>query len=398
MHVLSNEAEIDNIHCAGYMAADGICSMAENNFAKMTSDISTVGMTGIDFSFWYLCGGESGTNFGEVYYSTDGGTNWLLKQTNYSGMTGWTQETLTDAAWENQTTLRFAFRFVNNVASAPSDPSFSIDDVEVTASAGSSNTITTVDDVAPGEWCSGTTQSLQVNFIATGTFNASNVYMAELSDETGSFASPQTIGSLTSSSNGALAITATVPGSVNAGNGYRVRVVSSDPQVIGSDNTTDLISYDPPSVTLNTFTNVCDDTPVFQLTGGSPSGGTYSGTGVSGGNFDPSVAGVGTHTITYSYTNGNGCTGSQSQSLVVDPCSSLDELESYFIIYPNPVSKELFVQTNLVTEKLTLIDVTGRQVLNADESILDVSQLSKGVYVLRITVGNNQIEKRIIVD
>ncbi len=63
-----------------------------------------------------------------------------------------------------------------------------------------------------------------------------------------------------------------------------------------------------PTVTLAQFTAVCEGTGIFQLSGGSPSGGTYSGTGVVGGFFDPAVAGVGIHSITYTYTDANGCT------------------------------------------------------------------------------------------
>lgn len=55
------------------------------------------------------------------------------------------------------------------------------------------------------------------------------------------------------------------------------------------------------NVTLTPFNAVCANTPDFTLTGGSPSGGTYSGTGVSNGVFSPSSAGTGTHTITYTY-------------------------------------------------------------------------------------------------
>ncbi|MFZ4707518.1 MAG: hypothetical protein ACOYMF_16080, partial [Bacteroidales bacterium] len=47
--------------------------------------------------------------------------------------------------------------------------------------------------------------------------------------------------------------------------------------------------------------------PAFALTGGSPTGGVYSGPGVAGGTFTPATAGVGTHTITYTFTDGNGC-------------------------------------------------------------------------------------------
>ncbi len=74
-----------------------------------------------------------------------------------------------------------------------------------------------------------------------------------------------------------------------------------------------------PSVSLSTFSSVCTSTSPFVLTGGSPSGGTYSGTGVSAGQFSPSTAGAGTHTITYSYTNVNSCTNSASSSITVIP-------------------------------------------------------------------------------
>ena len=43
--------------------------------------------------------------------------------------------------------------------------------------------------------------------------------------------------------------------------------------------------------------------PVVPLVG-SPAGGTFSGSGVSNGVFDPAAAGAGTHTLTYTYNNG----------------------------------------------------------------------------------------------
>jgi hypothetical protein len=45
----------------------------------------------------------------------------------------------------------------------------------------------------------------------------------------------------------------------------------------------------------------------YTLTGGAPSGGTYSGAGVSGGTFSPLVAGIGAHVITYT-ANGDAAT------------------------------------------------------------------------------------------
>ena len=56
---------------------------------------------------------------------------------------------------------------------------------------------------------------------------------------------------------------------------------------------------------LSELDNICgDDSPEFELEGGNPSGGTFSGNGVNNGVFDPKIAGVGTHNITYTYTLG----------------------------------------------------------------------------------------------
>lgn len=66
------------------------------------------------------------------------------------------------------------------------------------------------------------------------------------------------------------------------------------------------------TVTLSPFNAVCANTPDFTLTGGSPLGGVYSGTGVSNGKFSPVTAGTGTFTITYTYSG-----VSATQSVIV---------------------------------------------------------------------------------
>lgn len=59
------------------------------------------------------------------------------------------------------------------------------------------------------------------------------------------------------------------------------------------------------------------------LSGGSPSGGVYSGPGVTDDNngmtysFDPSVAGIGIHTLTYTFTDSNTCTNMASDYVEV---------------------------------------------------------------------------------
>lgn len=86
-----------------------------------------------------------------------------------------------------------------------------------------------------------------------------------------------------------------------------------------SASATSAIVVNPlPSVSLGNFTPTCSNTTPFNLSGGTPAGGTYSGTGVSGSSFNPSIAGVGTTTISYAYTNANGCTNSAQSQITVN--------------------------------------------------------------------------------
>jgi len=58
---------------------------------------------------------------------------------------------------------------------------------------------------------------------------------------------------------------------------------------------------------------------------GSPSGGTFSGPGVSGNTFSPSGAGVGTHTIVYEASAGVNCTKTTSIQVVVNANPSAND-------------------------------------------------------------------------
>jgi hypothetical protein len=73
-----------------------------------------------------------------------------------------------------------------------------------------------------------------------------------------------------------------------------------------------------PSVSLSPISTVCANTGPVQLSGGSPAGGTFSGNGVGGTVFYTGIAGPGQHSITYTYTNPQGCSNSTSQSITVN--------------------------------------------------------------------------------
>jgi gliding motility-associated-like protein len=70
-----------------------------------------------------------------------------------------------------------------------------------------------------------------------------------------------------------------------------------------------------PTVSAGTYSPVCEDAPLVALIG-TPVGGTFTGTGVSGSNFNPAA---GTQTLMYNYTDANGCVGSATATITVHP-------------------------------------------------------------------------------
>ena len=73
--------------------------------------------------------------------------------------------------------------------------------------------------------------SVKLSFDARGTYNAGNIFKAELSDANGSFASPLVIGSYTGTASAI--ISAVLPNIVAGGTNFRVRVSSTNPVVTG---------------------------------------------------------------------------------------------------------------------------------------------------------------------
>jgi PKD repeat protein len=72
---------------------------------------------------------------------------------------------------------------------------------------------------------------------------------------------------------------------------------------------------------LSSDTTYCNTPGLVGLPSASPIGGSWSGNGVQGNSFDPiGAGGVGNYTLTYSYTNGNGCTNNYDITVtIVDP-------------------------------------------------------------------------------
>jgi gliding motility-associated-like protein len=99
---------------------------------------------------------------------------------------------------------------------------------------------------------------------------------------------------------------------------YTVRLSDANPNNTPVTATITINITGGPSVSLNPFPSTCINELPFQLSGGQPIGGVFSGTGVVGNNFDPAVAGIGSHIITYTFTDANLCVGEATQTIVVN--------------------------------------------------------------------------------
>lgn len=162
---------------------------------------------------------------------------------------------------------------------------------------------------------------------------------------------------------------------------------------LGCDSTiyTHLFVNPLPLVSLTLDTTVCINWLFFDLFGGSPAGGTWSGLGVSGSQFEPASLPPGNYIITYIFVDSNFCLASASDTIIVDLCTGLQEINGEAIsIYPNPTTDNLNVQFTLANETTSyqIIDTKGSVLingpLNQSNLAIPVNQLSNGIYFIQI--------------
>ncbi|MBL4668337.1 MAG: hypothetical protein JKY30_03645 [Flavobacteriales bacterium] len=120
-----------------------------------------------------------------------------------------------------------------------------------------------------GSFCPG--ETIFVGFLGKGFFNSGNIFTAQLSDASGSFASPISIGTVDLSAvmiYKAGIITATIPGGISSGSAYRIRVVASNPNLISPDNGFDISiqSIQTPTLSLDGNSGLCGNNNVNLFT------------------------------------------------------------------------------------------------------------------------------------
>jgi hypothetical protein len=158
-------------------------------------------------------------------------------------------------------------------------------------------------------------------------------------------------------------------------------------------------------------TSSCLDDASLTLTG-TPSGGTFTGAGVTGTTFDPLSAGVGTHTVIYNYADANGCSNADSATVTVSDCNAGVEGAGeigQWNIYPNPAIGQANLQIHAVQNMdvtIRLVSVDGKVVsvfnktLAAGENIiaLPLQGMAQGLYQVQLTGKRTWVRPLVIME
>jgi Secretion system C-terminal sorting domain len=198
-----------------------------------------------------------------------------------------------------------------------------------------------------------------------------------------------------SNSSTASSITVTTSGQ------YYLTVVDSN-GCTGSD-TANITIFLPTFVGIAvTTTQICEDDADVLLIG-TPPGGTFGGTSVTGSSFDPSV-GAGQHDVYYTFTDANGCTGSDTLTLIVSACVGISEnQEAAFSILPNPNAGNFTLQLSENNSQIEITDVLGNIVfssreINSGNINVSLENQAAGVYFIRVTNGTKTGIQRLILN
>ncbi len=176
--------------------------------------------------------------------------------------------------------------------------------------------------VVTPEVCQG--EQLEINWeVQNGSFEASNAFQVQLSDQNGTFNNPIILGSFSASA-GAGMLSAMTPIGIPDGSNYHVRIISSTPSMVGPSNETPILirPYEPVSHVSPVI--VCGSLEAFDLQGGFPANGNYAGIYVDNGTFYPSVSGPGFHTVTYEVESNVGCMSTYELAIEVLPSPQVE--------------------------------------------------------------------------
>lgn len=154
---------------------------------------------------------------------------------------------------------------------------------------------------------------------------------------------------------------------------------------------------------------VCLNDTAINLTA-TPAGGIWTGSGITGNNFSPATAGIGTATLTYTFINSSGCAKSSSVNITVKNCAdSINEFCKLIQVLPNPNKGQFNIK--VLTNRLNafnarIINASGalvkkyqfaNPVVYGTEIPFNLTHLPNGTYILEMFTDVENCTYRVVI-
>ncbi|MCE3278420.1 MAG: hypothetical protein K0S44_611 [Bacteroidetes bacterium] len=145
----------------------------------------------------------------------------------------------------------------------------------------------------------------------------------------------------------------------------------------------------------------CENISSLALSPGTPSGGYYSGTAVTGNIFSPSAAGSGSYPVSYIYSDANGCSDTAISTITVSVCTGIESVtENKISVYPNPTRNILIVKSSELITGINIYNILGEEILytivGRNNANIDMSSFAEGIYWIRIQTNKESLTKKIV--
>jgi Zn-dependent metalloprotease len=162
------------------------------------------------------------------------------------------------------------------------------------------------------------------------------------------------------------------------------------------------ITISAPAVTFNyTGTALCNTGTAITLNA-TPAGGTFSGTGVTGNQFNPNGLASNDYVLSYNYTDANNCSNSDTANVLVSAAActasgiNTVSYNNAITVYPNPAHTGISVHVSDNANSIAVTDLIGQTVIPEQKVVaqqiqnLDIANLADGVYFIKVTLTDNQ--------
>ena len=96
----------------------------------------------------------------------------------------------------------------------------------------------------------------------------------------------------------------------------------------------------------------------------------------------------------------DGVSGSCNFSIILDQNTGVNDLDAEvsIVMYPNPARDEVNIESSTGIQRISIYDITGKEVLTTASANFDVSLMNKGMYFVEIKLPTGSVMRRLVVE